>query len=49
MASGSITSWQIEGGNVEVVTSFLFLLLKSLWMVTAAMKSEDLCFLAGNP
>ena len=41
MASGSITSWQIEGGNVEVVTSFLFLLLKSLWMVTAAMKSED--------
>ena len=42
MASGSITSWQIEGGNVEVVTSFLFLLLKSLWMVTAAMKSEDI-------
>ena len=25
MASGSITSWQIEGGNVEVVTDFLFL------------------------
>ena len=25
MASGSITSWQIEGGNVEVVTNFLFL------------------------
>ena len=48
MASGSITSWQIEGGNVEVVTSFLFLLLKSLWMVTAAMKSEDDCFLAGK-
>ena len=25
MASGSITSWQIEGGKVEVVTDFLFL------------------------
>ena len=25
MASGPITSWQIEGGNVEVVTDFLFL------------------------
>ena len=25
MASGSITSWQTEGGNVEVVTDFLFL------------------------
>ena len=25
MASGSIISWQIEGGNVEVVTNFLFL------------------------
>ena len=25
MASGPITAWQIEGGNVEVVTDFLFL------------------------
>ena len=25
MASNPITSWQIEGGNVEVVTDFLFL------------------------
>ena len=25
MASGPITSWQIEGGNVEAVTDFLFL------------------------
>ena len=41
MASGPITPWQIEGEKVEVVTDFLFLALKSLQMVTAAMKSED--------
>ena len=41
MASGPITSWQIEGGKVEVVTDFLFLGSKSLWMVTAAMKLKD--------
>ena len=46
MAFGPITSWWIEGGEVEVVTDFLFWGLKSLWMVTAAMKSEDVCFLA---
>ena len=48
MASGLITSWQIEGENVEVVTDFLFLALKSLWMATAAMKSEEDCFSAGK-
>ena len=48
MASGPITSWQIEGGKVEVVTDFLFLAPKSLRTVTAAMKSEDDCFLAGK-
>ena len=37
-----------EGEKVEVVTDFLFLVLKSLQMVTAAMKSEDVCFLAGE-
>ena len=42
MASGPITSWQIGGGNVEVVTYFLSLGSK----ITAAMKSEDVCFLA---
>jgi len=41
MASGPITSWQIEGGKVEVVTDFLFLGSKSLWTVTAAMKLKD--------
>jgi len=50
MASGSITSWQKEGesGKVEAVTDFLSWALKSLLMVTAAMKLEDNCFLAGK-
>ena len=48
MASGPITAWQIKGENVEGVTDFLFLAPRSLWMVTAAMKSEDDCFLAGK-
>ena len=48
MASGPIAAWQIEGEKVEVVTDFLFLAPKSLQMVTAAMKSEDDCFLAGK-
>ena len=48
MAFDPITPWQIEGEKVEVVTDFLFLALKSLQMVTAAMKSEDVCFLAGK-
>ena len=38
MASGPITSWQLEGGKVKVVTDFLFLGSKSLQIVTAAMK-----------
>ena len=45
MASSSITSWQIERGKVDVVTDFPFLGSKSLRMMTAAMKSEDICFL----
>ena len=45
MASGPITSWQIEGVKVEAVTDFLSWALKSLRMVTAAMKLEDNCFL----
>ena len=48
MVSGPITSWQIEGERGKVVTDFLFLALKSLWMATAAMKSEEDCFLAGK-
>ena len=48
MASGPVTAWQIEGEKVKVVTDFLFLVSKSLQMVTAAMRSEDVCFLAGK-
>ena len=48
MASGPITSWQIEGEKVEVVIDFFLGALKSLWMVTAAMKSENDCFLTGK-
>ena len=45
MASGSITSWQIEGGKTEAVTDFVFLGSKLLQMVTAAMKLKDACSL----
>ena len=48
MVSGPITSWQIEGETVEVVIDFFWGALKSLWMVTAAMKSENDCFLTGK-
>ena len=44
-ASGSITSWQIDGETMETVTDFLFLVPKSLQMVTAAMKLKDTCSL----
>ena len=42
MASGPITSWQIDGQKVETVTDFIFLGPKSLQMVTAAMKLKML-------
>ena len=41
MASGPITSWQIDGETMETVTDFIFLALKSLQMVIAAMKLKD--------
>ena len=41
MASGPITSWEIEGETVERVSDFIFLAPKSLQMVTAAMKLQD--------
>ena len=41
MASGPITSWQIEGEAMETVPHFIFLAPKSLQMVTAAMKLKD--------
>jgi len=42
MASGPITSWQIDGETVERVMDFIFWAPKSLRMVTAAMKLKDL-------
>ena len=45
MASGPITSWQIDGETVETMTDFIFWAPKSLQMVTAAMKLNDTCFL----
>ena len=41
MASGPITSWQIEGETVETVSDFILGAPKSLQMVTAAMKLKD--------
>ena len=45
MVSGPITSWQMEGGNVEAVTDSIFLGSKSLWMATSPMKLKDACSL----
>ena len=45
MASGPITSWQIDGETVETVADFIFWSPKSLQMVTAAMKLKDACSL----
>ena len=46
MASGLITSWQIDGETVETVSDFIFFWTpESLQMVTAAVKSKDTCSL----
>ena len=46
MASGPITSWQIDGETVETVAEFIFLgSPKSLQMMTAAIKLNDACSL----
>ena len=44
MASGPITSWQIDGGTVETVVDFIFLGSK----ITAAMKLKDAYSLEGK-
>ena len=41
MASGPITSWQIDGETVETVRDFIWGAPKSLQMVIAAMKLKD--------
>ena len=49
MASGPITSWEIDGETVETVSDFIFGgAPKSLQMVTAAMKLKDACSLEGK-
>ena len=45
VASGPITSWQIDGETMETVTDFILGGPKSLQMVTAAMKLKDACSL----
>ena len=48
MASGPITSWEIDGETVETVSDFIFSAPKSLQMVTAAMKLKDAYSLEGK-
>ena len=48
MASGPITSWEIDGETVEVVSDFIFWAPKSLQMVIAAMKLKDTYSLEGK-
>ena len=48
MASGLITSWQIDGETMETMTDFIFWAPKSLQMVTAAMKLKDAYSLKEN-
>ena len=44
MASGPITSWQIDEETMETVRDFIFLVSK----ITAAMKLKDICSLEGK-
>ena len=48
MASGPITSWEIDGETVETMTDFIFGAPKSLQMVSAAMKLKDAYSLEGK-
>ena len=48
MASGQITSWQKDRETMEKVRDFIFLVSKSLQMVTAAMKLKDTYSLEGK-
>ena len=45
MASGPITSWEIDGETMETVSDFSFGAPRSLQMVIAAMKLKDACSL----
>ena len=48
LASGPITSWEIDGETMETVSDFIFWAPKSLQMVTAAMKLKDASSLKGK-
>ena len=48
MASGPITSWQIDGETVETMSNFIFGAPKSLQMVIATMKLKDTYSLEGK-
>ena len=48
LATGPITSWQIDGETLDTVADFIFLGSKSLQMVIAAMKLKDTCSLEGK-
>ena len=48
MASGTITSWQIDGEKVETVRDLIWGAPKSLQMGTAAIKLKDACSLQGK-
>ena len=48
MASGPMSSWQIDEETVETVTDFILGAPKSLQMVTAAMKLKDAYSLEGK-
>ena len=48
IASGPITSWEIDGETMETVRDFTFGAPKSLQMVTAAMKLKDVYSLEGK-
>ena len=48
VASGPITSWEIDGETVETMSDFIFWAPKSLKMVTAAMKLKDAYSLEGK-
>ena len=45
MASGPISSWQIDGETMEIVTDFIWGAPKSLQMVSVAIKLKDACSL----
>jgi len=48
MASGPITSWDVDGETVETVSDFIFWTPEPLQMVTAAMKLKDAYSLEGK-